>query len=245
MKNIIILLLCCCIYVAPLYAAEDTDTQKVSATDKVELKKAAAWYKKLLTNVKKTTASLKKVKEPKHAQRVFKELQRIDKTMPGYIRPKKKVKSNEFDSVSRMHIQRWELLQKSLTEAQKEIVRQNKDELKRFHDLLEEEREKMEEKMNSSDWCETFEVVSSEDYDIELFNTSFDISSTVSAILRFSGCDIDDEEEDEEDDEEDDEEEVVKRVPVPVKEVADDRDEVKPVPAEPKNKKGNRFRSLD
>ncbi len=243
MRHAIILLLCCCIYVAPLYAAEDTDTQKVSATDTVELKKAAAWYKKLLTNVKKATAAIKKVKEPKHAKRAVKELQRIDKTMPGYIRPKKKVKSNEFDS-NDTHIQRLEQLRKSLTEAQKEIVREKKDELKRFLALLDEELERIDEMITSPEWGDAFADPSSEDYAVELFNTSSSISSTVSAIFRYSDCDID-AEEDSFSDSEDEDDEVVEVVPARVKTADDDSDKVKTIPAAPKNKRGNRFRSLD
>lgn len=243
MKHFIILLLCSSIFAAPLYAAEDTDTQKVPAADGVEQKKAAAWYKKLLTNVKKATAASKKVKEPKHAKRAVKELQRIDKTMPGYIRPKKKVKSNEFDS-NDTHIQRLEQLRKSLTEAQKEIVREKKDELKRFHALLDEELERIDEMITSPEWGDAFAAPSSEDYAVELFNTSSSISSTVSAIFRYSDCDIDTEE-DSFSDSEDEDDEVVEVVPARVKTADDDSDKVKPIPAAPENKRGNRFRSLD
>lgn len=248
MKNIIVLLLCSWILLSPMYAAEDADTQKVGATDKIEQKKAAAWYKKLLTNVKKTTAALQKVKAPKHVKRACKEVQRIDKTMPGYIRPKKKVKANEFDSEGITHRQRRELLRKSLTETQKEIVRQNKEELRRFLNLLEVERERMDEMTCSQAWCDAAVNASSEDYEIELLNTTSDIESTVSAVLSFSGCNIDDEDDSftgSEDEEEDDEEEIVKSPPVSVKPVEDDNDAVKPIPAATKNKRGNRFRSLD
>lgn len=244
MKHFIILLLCSSIFAAPLYAAEDTDTLKVPAADKVEQKKAAAWYKKLLTNVKKATAATKKVKEPKHAKRAVKELQRIDKTMPGYIRPKKKVKSNEFDSEGITHRQRRELLRKSLTEAQKEIVREKKDELKRFHALLDEELERIDEMITSPEWGDAFADPSSEDYAVELFNTSSSISSTVSAIFRYSDCDID-AEEDSFSDSEDEDDEVVEVVPARVKTADDDSDKVKPIPAATENKRGNRFRSLD
>ena len=244
MRHAIILLLSCSIFAAPLYAAEDTDTQKVSATDKVEQKKAAAWYKKLLTNVKKATAAIKKVKEPKHAKRAVKELQRINKTMPGYIRPKKRIKTDEFDS-SGFESKQWGLqLRKSLTEAQKEIVREKKDELKRFLALLDEELERIDEMITSPEWGDAFADPSSEDYAVELFNTSSSISSTVSAIFRYSDCDID-AEEDSFSDSEDEDDEVVEVVPARVKTADDDSDKVKPIPAAPKNKRGNRFRSLD
>ena len=44
---------------------------------------------------------------------------------------------------------------------------------------------------------------------------------------------------------EDEDDDVVEVVPARVKTADDDSDKVKPIPAAPKNKRGNRFRSLD
>ena len=168
MKHIYLLLLCCCILGAPLHAEQKAEPQKETVLEKADYKKAKAWYKKLLHNVKNATAALKTTLH-------------IRKAMPGYVRSKTRLKNydEDFDHHAQMETTRKKL-KEVLTEERKEIVRENKTELKRFYNQLKDEREKIYTLISDCEMVDEKLV----DTTTELCNTAGEIEYEAGEILR-------------------------------------------------------------
>ena len=181
MKHIYLLLLCCCILGAPLHAEQKAEPQKETVLEKADYKKAKAWYKKLLQNIKNATAALKKVKNHKHSNRALKTAIHIRKAMPGYVRSKTRLKNydEDFDHHAQMETTRKKL-KEVLTEERKEIVRENKTELKHFYNQLKDEREKIYTLISDCEMVDEKLV----DTTTELYNTAGEIEYEAGETLR-------------------------------------------------------------
>ncbi len=181
MKHIYLLLLCCCLWGTPLRAEQEAEPVKEPAIEAAEYKKAKAWYKKLLQNIKNATAALKKVKNHKHSNRALKTTLNIRKAMPGYVKSKTRLKNydEDFDHHAQMETTRKKL-KEVLTEERKEIVRENKTELKHFYNQLKDEREKIYTLISDCEMVDEKLV----DTTNELYNTAGEIEYEVGEILR-------------------------------------------------------------